>query len=104
MRDIYFESVTIETEKTGQTRTIDSVIQAAEVLLNSWPISHGEKLEAAKRTCLPALEGKLAADATRAAFIDAAREAGFHIVPVVRRQPASCNSGRSRRGARELRH
>jgi hypothetical protein len=101
MRDIYFESVTIETEKIGQLRTINSVTQAAELLFNGWPIDHGEKLEAAKRTCPSALEGKLSAGATRAAFIDAALEAGIHIVPFIRRQPTGCKSGRLRRGARD---
>ncbi|WP_166648629.1 DUF982 domain-containing protein [Phyllobacterium brassicacearum] len=84
MHDVYFDDVTIESEKIGRLTTINSVVQAAAYLLQSWPIDSGKELFAARRACLACLEGKLSAGATRAAFIDATLEAGIHIIPFVR--------------------
>jgi hypothetical protein len=51
--------------------------QAANYLLERWPVSGGEQYEFAKRVCLEAIEGKREPDDARAALVLAAREAGI---------------------------
>lgn len=57
------------------TYTVDRVEQAADILLNRWPVDAGRKHLAARRACLDVLQGLKDAKAARMAFAAAAREA-----------------------------
>jgi len=75
MPNIYFPSVTVEAVHDGKPRTITSVLQAADFLMDDWPPSRGRLHGLARQACLDALEGNLTGAEARAAFIDAARDA-----------------------------
>ena len=71
-----FALVVIETSHAGQLRDINSVRDAAEMLLGHWPQEgRGMAYRAARRMCLDALEGNAAATSARNSFIRAAEEA-----------------------------
>ncbi|WP_187829424.1 DUF982 domain-containing protein [Labrys sp. KNU-23] len=74
----------------GQFRIIMTTEDAARYLLNGWPIDDGEKLIAARRACLDALEDEVPAAQTRKAFIEACEEAGMYVMPAW--QPTSDGS------------
>jgi hypothetical protein len=75
MPNIYFPSVTVEAAHDGKSRTITSVLQAADFLMNDWPPNRRRLHGLARQACLDALEGSLTAAEARAVFIDAARDA-----------------------------
>ena len=56
--------------------TIGDASEAADYLLNNWPVDSGERYDFAKRVCLEAIEGKRDPEDARAAFLLAAEEAG----------------------------
>ncbi|MGN8119512.1 DUF982 domain-containing protein [Labrys sp. KNU-23] len=58
---------------------IADVNQAAEYLVEDWPIDHGDRYEFARRVCLEVIEGKRDPEDARQAFILAAGEAGITI-------------------------
>ncbi|AGB72262.1 hypothetical protein RTCIAT899_CH14420 [Rhizobium tropici CIAT 899] len=66
--------------ENGGTRRINSVHQAAELLLEYWPVENGEEYVAAVRICLEAMLGAVPAEAVREALIKAAREAGISVM------------------------
>ena len=73
-----FSLVVVETSHVGQLRDINSVRDAAEMLLGHWPQEgRGMAYRAARRYCLDALEGNATAPSARNAFIRAAEEAGI---------------------------
>ena len=74
-----FAPVIIETAQVGRLRTVTSVREAAECLLDAgWPKGRrGKAHKAAVGACHAALGGRLDAEAARAAFILAAQEAGI---------------------------
>ncbi|MBA8881097.1 DUF982 domain-containing protein [Phyllobacterium myrsinacearum] len=74
-----FPSVTIQTYHSGKSRNVTSVPEAAEVLLMNWPVHDGAKLKVARQLCLDALDGKTTITQARAAFIEAAKEAGVFV-------------------------
>jgi hypothetical protein len=63
----------------GRFRTVSSVDEAANYLLNDWPLDEGERYDFAKRVCLEAMEGRRMADEARAAFMLALDEAGMWV-------------------------
>ena len=75
-----FALVVIETAP-GRFRNINSVHDAAEMLLSAWPEKgRGQPAHAAAlRACLNALEGKTTAEVARRAFMIAAQEAGIFV-------------------------
>jgi uncharacterized protein DUF982 len=73
-----FAGVTIETAVAGQLRTVTSVREAAECLVEGWPTQgRGAHYRRAVQTCHAALEGTTTAASVRNAFIRAALEAGI---------------------------
>jgi hypothetical protein len=64
----------------GLMRRVGSVREAAEVLLGHWPKQgRGPRYNQALRACSDALDGRLAAEEARQAFIEAALEAGIYV-------------------------
>jgi beta-glucosidase-like glycosyl hydrolase len=76
---IALNPITIEINEAGHYRNITSVEEANEFLLHDWPQEKGLAQLAARRACLDALMGKVAAEEARAAFIEAAKESGIYI-------------------------
>jgi len=66
--------------ESGGTRRINSVHQAAELLLEYWPVENGEEYVAAVRICLEAMLGAVPPETVREALIKAAREAGISVL------------------------
>lgn len=79
MENVHFDTVTVETDRVGQLRNITSVTEAASFLLAEWPGKRGRLHALARLACLEALERTITGDDARAAFIDAAKEAGIYI-------------------------
>ncbi|ASY59610.1 MULTISPECIES: DUF982 domain-containing protein [Sinorhizobium] len=73
------KTVELELGGTGGYRAVKSTREAVECLSSRWPQNHGRALAAAKRTCLQALDGKIATEKARKAFIKAAEEAHISI-------------------------
>ena len=71
--------VVIERGPPGAARSVGSVQEAAECLLDGWPRPHGALYVAALRACHDALAGKISTETARQAFLRAAREAGILI-------------------------
>lgn len=63
----------------GKTRNISSVDEAAEFLLEDWPVKRSRKLTAARQACLDAIRGKITCTVARNVFIEAAKEADIYI-------------------------
>lgn len=79
MRKLPFPYVTVMTVHIGSMRNIASVDEAAEFLLEDWPVKHSSKLTAARQACLDARHRKITCTEARDAFIEAAREADIYI-------------------------
>ena len=79
MINLSFPCVTIEIRQSGKLSNIGSVPAATEFLMMNWPTHDGEKLELARKTCLKALDGMTTVTEARAAFIEAAKEAGIFV-------------------------
>ncbi len=77
MPNIYFPSVTVEAARDGKPRTITSVLQAVDFLMNDWPPNRRRLYGLARQACLDALEGNLTGAEARAVFIDAAKDANI---------------------------
>jgi hypothetical protein len=75
----WFDAVYIWQSDSPFRRTITSVEEAAEWLLERWPLeAQGRRAHLAARTaCRAALEGAGTVEAARESFIRAAREAGI---------------------------
>ncbi|ESZ38890.1 DUF982 domain-containing protein [Mesorhizobium sp. L2C066B000] len=56
---------------------VERVAQAADILMNRWPVKTGGYHVAARKACLGVLEGLQEARYARAAFVNAAIEAVF---------------------------
>lgn len=78
-RGYWDDPVTIETLTLGRYQSVSSAAEAARILLEDWPVDEGEAFGAAKAACLLALEGKMAAEEARTAFLAAAAEAGVFV-------------------------
>ncbi|AYG62698.1 DUF982 domain-containing protein [Rhizobium jaguaris] len=75
-----FSAVTLVMGGTDGYRRVNSVREAAETLLEHWPIEDGEEYVTAVRICLDAMMGVTCPEAAREAFIKAAKEAGISLL------------------------
>ena len=74
------QAVTVHGARPGLVQDISSVRQAAEWLLYKWPDrTDTDNAWRARKACLEALQGSVAAASVRQAFRDAAEEAGILI-------------------------
>ncbi|MGJ4855565.1 DUF982 domain-containing protein [Labrys sp. La1] len=64
----------------GNYRIITSTEEASRFLLNQWPMENGVAYDAARQTCLDAMEGNAEPDQARQAFIEACDEAGMYVM------------------------
>ncbi|UVK46245.1 DUF982 domain-containing protein [Mesorhizobium sp. AR07] len=60
---------------------VERVAQAADILMNRWPVVTGQRHMVARKACLAVLEGKKEASVARATFINAAIEADILVEP-----------------------
>jgi len=75
-----FRAVVVETDVIGRLRTINSVRDAAEMLVVGWPTKgRGEAYRAALQATYNAIGETLAPAVARMAFIAAAKEAGIFV-------------------------
>jgi hypothetical protein len=75
-----FAPVTIETARVDRLRTVTSVREAAECLLEDWPEKgRGDHYRRAIRACHNAIAGEVTPGSVRHAFIAAAQEAGIFV-------------------------
>ncbi|QPC92095.1 DUF982 domain-containing protein [Mesorhizobium sp. INR15] len=83
MKDQRFdEPVRVVLGRSGNTIfNVERVAQAADILINRWPVATGQKHMAARKACLAVLEGSREAWVARAAFINAAIEADILVEP-----------------------
>lgn len=65
--------VTVEVPTTGQFRHIDSALEAIDCLYSCWPAPQGEAHRLAINACLAVLDDNRPTEASRDAFIAAAR-------------------------------
>ena len=76
------EPVRIALGRSGNTIfNVERVAQAADILMNRWPVATGQRHMVARKACLAVLEGKKEASVARAAFINAAIEANILVEP-----------------------
>ncbi|MCJ8053920.1 DUF982 domain-containing protein [Shinella curvata] len=75
------EPITFETATLGKYWTVTSTAEAARALMERWPVTAGPAYEAALRTCLAVMEGKVRPAEARQAFLNAAEEADVFIRP-----------------------
>ncbi len=73
--------VTLELHGAGKYRTITSTQEAAECLMSSWPVTDGLAFHHALEVCFRVMEGDLAPDMAREAFLHAAEEAAIYVRP-----------------------
>ncbi|SDA88852.1 DUF982 domain-containing protein [Mesorhizobium qingshengii] len=94
MRDQRFdEPVRIALGRSGNTIfNVERVAQAADILMNRWPVATGQRHMVARKACLAVLEGKKEASVARAAFINAAIEADILVEPREVSMPAPVRS------------
>lgn len=79
MIDQPIEWVTVTTDKGGHAKTLTTVAGLAEHLLAVCPDA-----KAAQQACLDALEGRIAPDEARVAFVAAITGAGYHLIDLKR--------------------
>lgn len=70
-------AVALETEEQGKLRVICSTAEAAEFMLNHWPVERGPLYIEAQKACLAVLGGEQPPEFAREAFVAAADEAGI---------------------------
>ena len=73
------QAVELELHGVGSYRTVKSTEDAARALLAHWPRGKGKTYKTAQQACLDALEGKVAPDVARLAFMAAATASRIHI-------------------------
>ena len=73
------EPVVLELDGIGQYRIVRNTREAAECLLDRWPVHDGMAYKAAIRMCRYVLTGDQPADYARQDFIAAAVEAFIHV-------------------------
>jgi hypothetical protein len=76
------EPVKVVLGRSGNTIfNVERVAQAADILINRWPVVTGQRHMVARKACLAVLEGTREAWVARAAFINAAIEADILVEP-----------------------
>jgi hypothetical protein len=72
----------VEFDGVGQYRHAETVQDLAVMLLaGKWPEGKGKKFHAALWRSMEAIEWYVDADTARQAFVEAAHEAGMHVLP-----------------------
>ncbi len=79
---VFIKPLQVEIDGMGRYRKAETVDQLAAMLLSGkWHHRGGEKFHSALMRSVEALEFYTDADIARAAFVDAAHEAGMHVLP-----------------------
>jgi len=79
---VFIKPLQVEIDGMGRYRKADTVDQLAAMLLSSkWHHRGGNKYHSALMRSVEALEYYVEADVARKAFVDAAHEAGMHVLP-----------------------
>ncbi|QFY62985.1 DUF982 domain-containing protein (plasmid) [Rhizobium grahamii] len=79
---VFIKPLQVEIDGTGRYRKADTVGQLAAMLLSSkWHHRGGTKFHSALMRSVEALEFYTDAETARAAFVEAAHEAGMHVLP-----------------------
>lgn len=81
------EPVVIELDGVGGYRVVRNTREAAQILLDKWPVQDGQAYKAAIRMCRYVLAGDQPADYARQDFIEAAVEAFIHVQDNYRAPP-----------------
>jgi hypothetical protein len=74
-----FAPVVIRDTRSGAKRTISTVHDAANFLLEEWPVTPDKLFGAVATACRAFMRGNASTDEVRAAFIEAAKEAGIYV-------------------------
>lgn len=69
--------------ETGVRKIVRTARQAAEILMQDWPIDDGEEFFSAVKACLDVINGDTEPDRLRQAIIRAAAEAGVAAITVI---------------------
>ncbi|MBX5135344.1 DUF982 domain-containing protein [Rhizobium lentis] len=77
------EPIILVFAETGGRKIVRTARQAAEVLMQDWPIDDGEEFFTAVKTCLDVITGDAEPDRLRQAIIRAAAEAGIAAITVI---------------------
>ncbi|MCS0459955.1 DUF982 domain-containing protein [Rhizobium favelukesii] len=78
---VFIKPLEVEIDGHGKYRHAETVQDLARMLLSKWPGSEGEKFHSALMRSIEAMEWYVAAATARSAFVDAAHEAGMHVLP-----------------------
>lgn len=79
---VFINPMQVEIDGMGRYRKAETVQDLAGMLLSEqWHHKHGSKFHGALMLSIEALEFYVDAKAARAAFVDAAHEAGMHVLP-----------------------
>ncbi|CAN7652344.1 DUF982 domain-containing protein [Rhizobium sp. LjRoot258] len=79
---VFIKPLEVEFDGVGQYRHAETVQDLAAMLLGGkWPKGKGKKLHAALWRSMEAIEWYVDADTARQAFVEAAHEAGMHVLP-----------------------
>lgn len=73
------EPVVLEIDGVGRYRVVRNTREAAQILLETWPVKQGLAYKAAIQMCRYVLSGEQPADYARQDFIEAAVEAFIHV-------------------------
>jgi hypothetical protein len=75
------EPVTVEIGGVGNWVTITSSLEAADCLIDDWPLDEGEALRDALEVCFQVVQGSATPEEAREAFLEAGREAAIYVRP-----------------------
>ncbi|MBY5682670.1 DUF982 domain-containing protein [Rhizobium leguminosarum] len=75
--DLWDKPIELMIENSDHFRSIRGTRDAMACLMTSWPTKGGKAFSAARRACLAAIDGKVASEEAKLAFIRAAEEAGI---------------------------
>ncbi|MGV1759045.1 DUF982 domain-containing protein [Rhizobium sp. P44RR-XXIV] len=73
--------VIVDLDGIGHYAIITNALDAANCMSEEWPVRGGAVVNDAVLVCLDALLGKVSAEESRDAFLEAAREAGLYVKP-----------------------
>ncbi|MGZ9723309.1 DUF982 domain-containing protein [Rhizobium miluonense] len=73
--------VIVELGGISRFAIITNALDAANCMSEKWPAEGGPVADAAVLVCLDAVLGKVSAEESREAFLEAAREAGLYVKP-----------------------
>ncbi|SCB35732.1 DUF982 domain-containing protein [Rhizobium lusitanum] len=71
--------VIVDLDGIGRYAIITNALDAANCMSEEWPVYGGAAVSEAVLVCLDAILGKVSAEDSRDAFLEAAREAGLYV-------------------------